>query len=67
MISNPLDLLDSTEKGASVIETSPNNNCGESRNFFSLQKVTNTRSVSIKERTTQLLIIHVKSVVTEPT
>ena len=56
-----LDILDSKE----IRETGPNNNCGESRTFFP-QKVTNTRSVSIKERTTQLLIIHVKSIVTEP-
>ena len=34
MICSILDLLDAKEKGAKVIETSPNNNCGESRKIF---------------------------------
>ena len=33
MNTNLLDLLDSKEKGA-FIETSPNNNCGESKKIF---------------------------------
>ena len=34
MIQNLKDCLDSKEKGAYVIETSLNNNCGESRKIF---------------------------------
>ena len=56
MIPNLLDLLDSNEKGGLITTVV------KVGKYF--QSETNTMSVSIKKRTTELLIIHVKSVVT---